>query len=136
MLWVQLFKVAPCWLIRDSTATLWISFCQTAHDLKVWAGKNILGDQDRENMDAVFQFPKMNVSSFITLPCRIISFHKSVTDYEIDHHSLDNYIFLTSRLSVLLFVGGWVCHTLKFRVEPQNAPNKSSIVWCKTDHLT
>ena len=27
------FKVAPCWLVRGSTAMLWFSFCQTAHDL-------------------------------------------------------------------------------------------------------
>ena len=34
MLLEQLFKVAPCWLVRDLAGTLSFSFCQTAHDLK------------------------------------------------------------------------------------------------------
>ena len=36
MLWEQLFKVAPYWLVRGSTAALWLSFCQTAGKINYW----------------------------------------------------------------------------------------------------
>ena len=38
MLLEQLFKVAPCGLVRDSAETLYFSFCQMAHDLKNLVG--------------------------------------------------------------------------------------------------
>ena len=42
-LWEQIFKVSPCWLVRDSAGTLSFSFCQTAHDLKDLAEIQITG---------------------------------------------------------------------------------------------
>ena len=41
MIWMQLFKVAPCWLVQCSAVTLWSSFYQTAHNSKFWAEKII-----------------------------------------------------------------------------------------------
>ena len=38
MLWEQLFKVAPCWLVQDSARTLSFSFCQPAHNLNKTKG--------------------------------------------------------------------------------------------------
>ena len=42
MLLEQLFKVALCGLFRDSVRAISFSFCQTANDLKILAGKDQL----------------------------------------------------------------------------------------------
>ena len=40
MLLEQLFKAAPCGLVRGSARIVLLSFCQKAHDLKILVGKD------------------------------------------------------------------------------------------------
>jgi len=118
----QLFKVAPCWLVRGSAATQWFSFCQTAHDSKFWAGKKLMGDQVRENMVTVKNlrglliFVKRSIDVYAQpwdwTACLVLFFlyiHKYCADFDIDIRS-----FCYEKMSKAWIMNIYVINTYEF----------------------